>query len=268
MTGISAVVLVLTQVDKIILSKLLPLEYFGYYMLAFTVGGSLMFLVAPVSMALFPRLSELVAAGRTDELSQLYHKGCQIVSLFVFPAGILILFFPQEILMLWMQDTKIVEHTYLLLSVVIVGCVLSSIVTLPYMLQLAYGWTTLAFYKNIIAIIILIPLLLLLVHYFGVIGGAMAWALLNAGYVLFEIPWMHRRLLRGEMGRWFFVDVGLPAVCCILWGIILRMYFSRSTTMSMKLTALTISWVSMFGVCALALPFARNYFKKVFYARL
>ncbi len=48
------------------------------------------------------------------------------------------------------------------------------VATMPYMLQLAYGWTSLAFYQNIVAIIILTPLLFLLIPYLGSIGGAIA----------------------------------------------------------------------------------------------
>jgi len=174
MTGISAVAIILTQTDKVILSKLLSLEQFGYYMLAFTLGSALIFLVSPVSTALFPKLSELVAAGKIEELSRIYHKGCQAVSLFVFPAGILIALFPQEILMLWTRNPIIVENTHLSLSLVVAGCLLNVVVTMPYMLQLAYGWISLAFYQNIVAIIILIPLLFLLIPYLGAVGGAIA----------------------------------------------------------------------------------------------
>ena len=211
-TGISAVAIILTQTDKVILSKLLPLEQFGYYVLAFTLGNGLIFLVSPVSTALFPKLSELVAAGKTEELSRIYHKGCQIISLFVFPAGILIALFPQEILMLWTRDPRIVENTHLLLSLVVVGCLLNAAVMMPLMLQLAYGWTSLSFYKNIVAIIILIPLLFLLVSYLGAVGGAITWVLLNAGYVLFEVPIMHGRLLPREKWEWYRMDIGYPLV--------------------------------------------------------
>jgi O-antigen/teichoic acid export membrane protein len=263
MTGISAVAIILTQTDKVILSKLLSLEQFGYYMLAFTMGSALIYLVSPVSTALFPKMSELAVSGKTEELGYLYHKGCQAVSLFVFPAGILIALFPQEILMLWTRDPGIVENTHLLLSLVVVGFILNATVMMPYMLQLAHGWTSLSFYKNIVATIILIPLLFLLIHYLGAVGGAVTWVLLNAGYVVFEIPLMHRRLLRPEMWHWYIVDVGLPAACCVIIGVMLKMYFADNITTMMRFTALTIALGSMFLACVLVLPFSRDYLKRV-----
>jgi O-antigen/teichoic acid export membrane protein len=264
MTGISAVAITLTQTDKIILSKLLSLEQFGYYMLAFTLGSALIFLVAPFSAALFPKMSELAAAGNTEELSRLYHKGCQAVSLFVFPAGTLIALFPQEILMLWTRNPRIVENTYLLLSLVVVGCLLNAVVTLPYMLQLAHGWTSLAFYQNIIAIIIMIPLLFLLIPYLGAVGGAIVWVLVNLGYVIFLIPIMHHRILCSDKWHWYIIDIALPAACCIIVGVMLKMYFTENITMAMRLAAVIISGGCMFLSCALVLPVSRSYFRKIY----
>jgi len=186
-----------------------------------------------------------------------------MISLLIFPVGILIAIFPQEILMLWTRDPGIGENTRLLLRLVIVGYLLNATVTMPYMLQLAYGSTSLAFYKNMVAIIILIPLLFLLIHYLGTAGGAVTWLILNAGYLLFEIPLMHRRLINHEIWHWYIVDVGLPVACYVIVGLILKIYFTNTVTTMMRLIALTTAFSSMFIACALALPFSRVYLRKV-----
>jgi len=81
---------------------------------------------------------------------------------------------------------------------------------LPYTLQLAYGWTKLAFYKNVVAVIFLVPLMVWMVQMYQGIGAAWVWIILNLGYFIFEVPIMHRRLLKGEMGKWYRRDVFLP----------------------------------------------------------
>jgi len=260
-TGISAVAIILTQMDKAILSKLLSLEQFGLYMLAFTLGNTLAFLVSPVSTALFPQFSALVAEGKTEELSRLYHKGCQVVALFVFPAGVLIALFPHEILILWIRDATIAENAHILLRLIAVGCLLNAAVSMPYMLQLAYGWTSLSFYKNIVAIIILMPLLFLLTSYMGAVGGAITWVLLNAGYMLLEIPLMHRRLISREMWPWYIVDVGLPVGCCVCVGVFLKICFPDNVSNIARVSVLTITFGGMFLASAFVLPFSRIYFK-------
>ena len=66
--GITLVSLGLTQADKVVLSRLLPLEAFGYYTLAVTISNALYKLSEPIMDAVYPRLTELVAARQTPGL--------------------------------------------------------------------------------------------------------------------------------------------------------------------------------------------------------
>lgn len=162
--------------------------------------------------------------------------------------------------MLWTRNPVIAENTRLLLRLITTGFLLNTTLIMPFTLQLANRWTSLSFYKNVVAIIILIPLLFFLIPDLGAVAGAVTWVLLMAGCVLFEIPLMHLRLMRREMWRWYIVDVGLPATCCIIVGVMLKIVFGDNATTMKRLTALAITGGSMFLVCALALPFSRSYF--------
>jgi uncharacterized membrane protein YeaQ/YmgE (transglycosylase-associated protein family) len=54
------------------------------------------------------------------------------------------------------------------------------------------------------------------------IGAAWAWIILNLAYLIFEVPIMHRRLLKGEMGKWYSRDVFLPILIVTTIGLIAR----------------------------------------------
>lgn len=56
--GINVLAVLLTQVDKVLLSRLLSLEYFGYYTLSATVAGGLYLLIGPITQAFYPQLVE------------------------------------------------------------------------------------------------------------------------------------------------------------------------------------------------------------------
>lgn len=222
MTGISLLATVLTQSDKIILTKLLPLHMFGYYALAATVATGFSYLASPVFSALFPKFSQLVAQGNLTELTAHYHKSAQLVSVIVVPAWVMAAFFSQELLSAWVNDPTTVDNTYYVLSLLATGSALNSLMLLPLALQLAYGWTSLSFYKNVVAVIAFVPLLIWMIGQYGAAGAATTWIILNAGYVLVEIPIMHHRLLRGEMWAWYFVDVGLPVAIGSSVGLLAR----------------------------------------------
>ena len=83
-SGITVLATILTQADKVILAKMMSLEAFGYYVLAYNVAGSLTLVTSPMFSALFPKFSQLFAEKKESELSTLYHKGCRFLSILTF----------------------------------------------------------------------------------------------------------------------------------------------------------------------------------------
>lgn len=214
-SGITVLAVILTQLDKILLSRLLTLEMFGYYTLAGVVAMSLYRLASPVFLALYPRFSELVVHGDQLELRQLYHRSCQLLSVLILPVALMIAFFSGEILLLWTRDETTVQHTALVLSLLVVGTALNGLMQLPYALQLAHGWTRLALYSNVVAVAVLVPMIFFATSHYGAVGAASVWVLLNSGYLLISLQVMHTRLLPGEKWRWYFEDVGLPLLAAL-----------------------------------------------------
>jgi O-antigen/teichoic acid export membrane protein len=232
MTGISVTAIILTQTDKIVLSKILSLEMFGYYTLATVVASALYYFIGPVFSALFPRFSQLVSLNDQIGLKELYHKSCQFMSVMVLPAAIVVSLFSSEILLLWTGDPVTVANTHSIVSILIIGTALNGLMNLPYGLQLAHAWTKLALYTNIIASIILVPMIYFLATRYGVIGAASAWVILNSGYVLIGIQIMHSRLLKGQQWRWYFNDVALPLITAVaaasIWRLLIPSEISKA----------------------------------------
>jgi O-antigen/teichoic acid export membrane protein len=223
LTGISVSAIILTQADKIILSKILPLEMFGYYTLATVVANTLYGFIGPVFSAMFPRFSQLVSLNDQDTLKELYHKACQFMSVMILPAAIVVSLFSSEILFLWTGDPVTVANTHSIVSLLIIGTALNGLMNLPYSLQLAHAWTKLTLYTNIIAFIILVPMIYFLATRYGVIGAASAWVILNSGYVLIGIQIMHSRLLKGEQWHWYINDVGVTILAALIVALSWRM---------------------------------------------
>lgn len=217
MTGITISALILTQTDKVILSRMMNLETFGYYILAITISGfTTTIVVSSINHAVYPRFSRLVSAGDETALREFYHRSCQIVSVFVFPQTIILALFSYDILLIWIGKEEIAVNTYILLSLVAIGSGLNGLVYLPHSLQLAHGWTTLTFYENIAAIIVLIPFVIFGVYNYGAVGGAVVWVVVNVFLVLVPIQIMHQRILKGEKTGWYFKDLGLPFITALL----------------------------------------------------
>jgi O-antigen/teichoic acid export membrane protein len=212
--GTAALGAVRAHLDKILLSRLLPLEQFGYYSLGGVLGASVYSLATPFYMAYFPRLSEVVAERNGEKLSRMYHEGCQLVSAIVVPAAAVAAVFAEEIIFVWTGNAGIASSSSAVSSLLIVGYALAALNGLPYTLQLASGWTSLAFRVSLATLIAAGPLIVVGTMVYGATGAAAAWLGINGVYTVAMVNGMHRRLLRGEMARWYVVDVGLPVLAC------------------------------------------------------
>lgn len=212
MMGITLLALLLTQVDKILLSRLLSLDGFGYYTLAATVAGALYLAITPVTTAFFPRLVELASQGESAALAFAYHRGSQIVTVLTAPTALVLAFFGEGALFAWSGDAELARRAGPILSALALGTFLNGLMYMPYQLQLAHGWTSLAIKVNTAAVLVLVPAIFWVVPRHGALGAAYVWIALNTGYILVGIHLMHRRIVVDEKWRWFICDVGLPTL--------------------------------------------------------
>ncbi len=210
MAGISAITFFLSQIDKIVVSKMVLLDFVGYYNLAFLVASIITQIISPVQLIVFPRFSGLLAENKKSELLALYHKSSRWIAIIVFPIGFTLIFFAKEILLIWTKNATLATHTAPILQVFAAGTICNCMMWMPYFYLLAKGNTRYTIYQNIIASVVLVPLLFLWTKRYGAIGASFVWLTVNAGYVLISLPIFYRHFLRGELSRWYKKDIALP----------------------------------------------------------
>ena len=168
------------------------------------------------------------------------------MSVLILPAALIVALFSRELLLLWTRNPVTAEHTRILLSLLVIGTALNGLMNLPYAMQLAHGWTRLAFFTNVVAVVLLAPCIILLAKRYGAVGAASVWVILNGGYVLISIHIMHRLLLKGEKWRWYREDVGLPLAATLLVAGVGRWLLPSQLPLALMLLCL-----SMIGTLAL-----------------
>jgi O-antigen/teichoic acid export membrane protein len=268
MVLITLLALLLTQVDKILLTKLLPLVEFGYYTLAATVAGALYMLISPITQAYYPRLCELHARGNQAELNKIYHQGAQVVSVIAGSAAIVMILFAENFLRLWTQDNYLAASVAPLLSLLTLGNLLNGLMWIPYQAQLAHGWTRLAVSVNTVAVLVLVPMILWVVPRHGAIGAAWIWVVLNAGYCLVAVQLMYRRILRQEKWRWYQQDVLAPLLSAGLVVFVIKQLWPSQEMLLAQLLAISIAATASLAASAMAARDIRRYLQRTFRLRL
>ncbi|MHA8072226.1 lipopolysaccharide biosynthesis protein [Aquirufa ecclesiirivi] len=215
-TGISITAVLFSQIDKIVLSKTLNLDDFGYYSISATLGLLIYQIIGPVSQSYFPKFSGLTDISLEEQLKNNYHQASQIISILVFPATFILVFFSRELVWIWTQNEVTVDRTSLIVSIFALGTGVNGLLNIPYQLTLANGWTKLFLYQNILLLILMTPLTIVLSLKYGAIGGASSWLIVNLLCFLITPHLIHKFFLKGEISTWYFSDTIIPLICAIL----------------------------------------------------
>lgn len=200
-----------SQLDRLSIASLRPLAELGYYTLAISIAAGLGRMVLPMFNAIYPRFSRLVVRNEDAMLRELYHIGSQYLAVVVAAVAAILIAFAHDVLYLWTGNADLAHKVALPLATLVAGSALNGLMNIPYALQLANGWTRLAMGMNAASLLLGIPFCLWAVPHFGISGAACVWLLANLASVVISIPLMHRRLLRGEMARWYLRD-NLPPI--------------------------------------------------------
>lgn len=223
--GVSANAIIgifLTQSDKILLTRIVPLAEFGYYMLAGTVAATLWWIIGPINAALFPRFTQLIELGDDVRLRSLYHTACQVIAAVLLPIAVTLALFSRTIVFVWTQNAGAAERSALLIALLVTGTCINGLTSVAGFVQAAAGWPQLLAYTNLACAIVLVPAILLLGMRYGGPGAASVWVVLNCVHLFVAVPLMHRRLLRGELWRWYGHDVLLPLAAVLFVGSVAR----------------------------------------------
>jgi O-antigen/teichoic acid export membrane protein len=214
--GINLLGVLLTQIDKVLLTRLLTLEYYGYYTLAAIVAGGLYLMVAPITQGIYPRLVQLHTRNSTNGLAHVYHLGSQLVTVVIAPPAALLFLYSEGFIFAWAGNPDLALNTASILSPLVLGSFLHCLILMPYNCQLASGWTSLTFKTNLFGVLILVPAIFWLVPKYGAIGAAWIWVVFNIGYMIITAQLMYRYMLVEEKWNWYLADILLPALGAIL----------------------------------------------------
>jgi O-antigen/teichoic acid export membrane protein len=256
-SGISVMVLLFNQLDKVILSKLISLTLFGYYSLAWQIIGVLFLFYAPLYAVFFPVFTQYVTRGDVDRLKDAYHRGCQLMSVAILPVVLVIALFARDILSIWTGNITIASNAHVLVSILILGAAFNALLYMPFTIQQAYGYTRYGFYTYLGALIAFIPLILFVVLRYGAVGGALVWTSLNGIIFLITIPFTHKRFLPGENRRWYVEDVGRPLFAALAVVVTARLFLGAGISAPAMVASLVgvLSLSVLTAACAVPATF-------------
>jgi O-antigen/teichoic acid export membrane protein len=208
MTGVAATGLLLTQLDRLIVSWLLPLADLGLYSVAVLTTTGLGLIAGALFNAFYPRLTGAAASpAGADAIFQLY---AQAVAVLVGVPALALVCFAPEIFGLWLGDPQRAAGVAAPAAWLALGSGLNALMSPWYALQLAHNRAGLALRLNVVLVAVAAPALLVLTPTYGLTGAAAVWPLTQGLYLLLGAPLSAARLMPNGLWAWAWRAVLRP----------------------------------------------------------
>ncbi|MCB4794490.1 oligosaccharide flippase family protein [Pseudomonas sp. NP21570] len=194
--------IVLTQLDKVLLSKVLLLKEYGYFSLVALITTGIMTLTNPLVQTLLPRMTMLVAEGRIAEMERLYLNATRFVCSVLFPMAAVIAWHGHALILAWTGDAGAAQWSERMLFWYVPGSALMAVGAFQFYLQYAYGRLRLHIWYSVVSTAISVPIVIYAALTHGAYGAALAWFFLRLAAFVIWPPVVHRRFSPGLQGIW------------------------------------------------------------------
>ncbi|WP_423128024.1 oligosaccharide flippase family protein [Gaoshiqia sp. Z1-71] len=168
-----------TQMDKMAITKMLPVECLGYYSLAVSLSMGIIVLVNPISTAVLPRFTTLFSEGKNRVASKLFSDINIIVTILVFSVMANMNFYAHDLIWIWTNKNDIASEVAPLLPTIAFAIAMLALQILPFNIAIANGYTRLNNVLGISSLIITLPGYWIATRQFGPIGAATVYCVVQ-----------------------------------------------------------------------------------------
>jgi O-antigen/teichoic acid export membrane protein len=199
---ITVLSLVMTHLDRIVVSRLLPVGVFGSYAFGHSVVAKAAFLGIAIGTAAYPLLSSLSSAGAREEMGAQYRK---LQDLTCFGTVPLFAAVPFAVVPVFghVFEPEVGRALLLPLTWVTVGSYLNGMLNIPYFFSLAVDRADIAARLQAYALLICVPICLVAVSQFGLAGAGFSWMCYQLFAFFYAVPRLCRECLEIEPAQWY-----------------------------------------------------------------
>lgn len=224
----SSIWVLVTQTDKLVLSKILPLDEYGYFTLTVLVASGVVVISRPISDAIMPRMTKLEAKGDHAGLISVYRQATQLVTIIASAASVTLIVCAEPLLWAWTGDRNLAQHAAPILRLYAIGNGILAVAAFPYYLQYAKGDLRLHLIGNAGFVALLIPTIIWAASQYGGVGAGYVWVGSNLLVFVAWLPLIHRKFAPGLNLQWYFQDVLVIAAVAVIVGYGLSTFLTPS----------------------------------------
>ena len=226
MMGIAFISAINIQIDKLVTSKYLTLEQFGYYSVASIIAQLPTMLVMPIIVAIFPLLSQLVSQKDIGSIVTTFHKYSFFITMITAPIAICIGLYSVPLVTLWTGKPEIAQSVEYVVRMLVIGGFFLCMQFTAFYLALANGYTKINLYTGIVGLIIVVPLIIYSIKNYGMIGATFPWVLINIATFFCVGIYIVHKFLPMQLRNWLVWDVLIPIIVTLTVVSIVEVLFN------------------------------------------
>lgn len=239
-----------TQMDKLTISKLLSIEHLGYYTLAVSLSQGLIILVNPITTALLPRFTAFFSSNDYHKARDLFTKIGITVSIFVASIMMVMSCFSEDLVWVWTGDSLLAAKTKVLVPIVSMAYSMFALQLLPYNIAIANGYTKLNNILGIFSLLITIPGYYLATKYYGVIGAASIFCIVQIMTTFIYLYFINKKFVKSNI----LIDIyGKQIILPFLIAGLIAFLFSNIPLLIDNSRIFSLIWVGIATFVTLAL---------------
>jgi len=208
---------VLGQVDRVVISRLLPLTLLGIYSFARGAASQGALLTTAINGAIFPYFSALHGAGKTDELKSAYIKVQDLICFATIPVFAAVPFAAipvfSRVFDLHSAHLLLLPTTFLCL-----GTYMNGTLTAPFVVSLAVGRPDITARQNVIALFVVVPASAFAIYFFGLNGAGFCWVFYHIYAYCYGLPQICRECLGMTARVWYWHVLRILAFALLIYG--------------------------------------------------
>jgi O-antigen/teichoic acid export membrane protein len=214
-----------SQLDRLVVSSLRPIEEFAWYALAATLAQIPAIVTMPIANALLPRFTELVESGERRQLRDLYELNSYLIATVATASAGALFFFAGDVAVVWMSHREVPANFVPVIQILAVGGLFLALQLAPFQLSLANGHNRTNVALGASVLLATVPLQIFLTLRFGLLGAGVPWLLLNLFAFVYLGVRLNKKFNDGRVRLWFFCHC-LPPLGIALPLLLLARYAS------------------------------------------
>lgn len=218
MSVTSATILINSQASQVIVSKLLPIGEFGFFGFISSTVNRATFITSSVAQAALPSFANLHRRQSHDALVTQYRKLHDLLCFGTVPlfTGVCFAAIP---VYTYVFNNSVAWHLLLPTVLLGIGAYMNATVNMPYTLSVAMGNPDIGLKTNAWAVVIVLPLSVVLIYYFGLVGAGVSWVLLHVWHYVYMVPRVSKECLKKPTLDWLSHIAGIFAASAVTYGL-------------------------------------------------